>query len=258
MPAGADRCGSLAWTRSTRGRLSSRERRRLLLAIVGSQAEYIAGRIRLATGRVPDRGPFNFDQLEPPDSGLAKEAEAACAEQGPGLIGHSYRTWAFGSALAAVDGIALDPELFYVACLVHDHGIDPAVPGEDFTLRSAARAAACAESAGRPTAVAETVAGAITTHTTPGITVAEDGPLGVYVQSGAVFDLAGVRCGDLPRSLRADVHAAHPRAGVDQEIKGLIKGEARAVPDGRFALLNRCGFSVLVGLNPIAREANSA
>lgn len=34
---------------------------------------------------------------------------------------------------------APEAELFYVACLLHDHGIAEVVAGEDFTLRSADR-----------------------------------------------------------------------------------------------------------------------
>jgi hypothetical protein len=48
-----ERLGGLAWTERTRGRLSRRERRHLLGEIVRGQAQYVLGRIRLATGRVP-------------------------------------------------------------------------------------------------------------------------------------------------------------------------------------------------------------
>jgi hypothetical protein len=49
-----NRLGGLAWTQRTRGRLTRRERRRLLGEIVRGQGQYILGRIRLATGRLPD------------------------------------------------------------------------------------------------------------------------------------------------------------------------------------------------------------
>jgi hypothetical protein len=63
-------------------------------------------------------------------SRLAREAEAACAEQTDLIAAHSYRTWMFGTALAREE---LDRELFYCAALVHDWGATKPVAGEDFT-----------------------------------------------------------------------------------------------------------------------------
>ena len=53
----------------------------------------------------------------------------------------------FGSGLAALDGNTMDPELFYIASLLHDYGLTEVVPGEDFTLRSAERVIRCADEA---------------------------------------------------------------------------------------------------------------
>ena len=88
-------------------------------------------------------------------------------------------------------------------------------------------------------------------HATPGITVDRDGALGVYVQAGAMFDLAGLRLGDLTRAYRDDVISRHPRDGVTADLLAMIKAEASANPDGRFALLRRCGLPMLLRLNPI-------
>ncbi len=145
----ADRLGGLAWTRRTSGRLTGAERRRLVGAIAIGQVENSIGRAKLMLGRVPD-GARDVDvrSFEPPDSRLAREAEAACAEQPKAIAGHSYRTWMYGLALAALDGAALDRELFYCAALVHDFGISPSVPGRDFTLGGADRALASAAAAG--------------------------------------------------------------------------------------------------------------
>lgn len=245
------RVGGLEWTRRTRGALSSRERRRLLGEIVRAQGAYVAGRIRLLTGRTPEGAcSLALGDFRPPDSALARDAEEACAEQPAAVIGHSYRSWVFGRGLAVLDASALDEELFYVACLLHDHGIADPVEGEDFTLRSAARVERLFTEAGEPPESATLVGDAITVHATPGITPEHDGALGFYVQSGAMFDLAGMRAGDLPRGFREDAIRAHPRAGVTREIARLVRAEARAVPKGRFALIHRCGFNALMWASP--------
>jgi hypothetical protein len=246
------RLGGLGWTRRTNGALNRRERRHLLGEVVRGQARYMAGRIRLATGRVPSGArEIAFADLRPPDSAFAREAEEACGEQPPAVIGHGYRSWAFGSGLATLDRAELDPELFYVACLLHDHGLAHPVAGQDFTLRSAERAEQCARETEVPAEAATAIGDAITIHTTPGIEPEGDGTLGFYVQNGALFDLAGGRADELTRTYREEAIAAYPRAGVTSEIGAMVKAEARANPSGRFALLRRCGFITLMKLAPL-------
>ena len=247
-----ERLGGIGWARRTRGSLSREERRHLIAAIARGQAEVMAGRVKLALGRLPEGAKdLHLHDFRPPDSALAADAEAACLEQSPAVAGHSHRTWIFGSALAALDGQALDPELFYLGALLHDYGIEHPVYGEDFTLRSAERALACAAGAGVESAQADLVADAITVHTTPGITAQSDGALGYYTQAGATADLAGVRLWQLPEPLVAGAIEMHPRHGVKKGIQQLIRDEASAVPQGRFALLVRFGFIAAVRIAPL-------
>ncbi len=188
--------------------------------------------------------------FRPPDSSLARNAEEAAREQTAGVMGHGYRTWVFGSGLAALDRTEVDPEQFYVASLLHDHGIAEPVPGQDFTLRSAERAQRCARESGVPEEAGAAIGQAITVHATPGIRADLDGALGFYVQSGALLDLVGIRAEDLTRSFVYATNSAYPRAGITREITRLIRAESKANPKSRFALLHRCGFSALVGVSP--------
>ena len=252
-----ERLGGLEWTRRTGGRLTPRERRRLLGEIVRGQAVYAASRVRLATGRLPaGASEISSTDFAPPDSAFARAAEEAAREQTPGVEGHGYRTWLFGAGLAALDRNALDPERFYVASLLHDHGIVHPAPAQDFTLRSAERVERCAGELGgegdsAPGAEAVTaISDAITVHATPGITVDDDGELGFYVQAGAMLDLGGLRADALAKPFRDDVHRRHPRDGVTAEIIAAIKAETKLNPGGRFALLRRCGFLPLIRIAP--------
>jgi hypothetical protein len=247
-----NRLGGLGWVRSTKGVLTRAERRHLLAAIVRGQGAYLATRTRRLTGRVPEGArDLSFADFSPPDSKLARLAEEAAEEQSSQVKGHGYRTWAFGTALAALDRNRLDGETFYLAALLHDWGVDEVVPGEDFVIRSAARAAQCVASAGLDDTVAETVGDAIAVHCTAGITVENDGAPGFYVNAGAALDLAALRVGDLPRAYLDDVHAAHPRDGATRAFRGLIAAESKANPQGRFAQLRRNGFNLLLRVNPL-------
>ena len=250
-PPDPERLGGLAWLERTRGALTTREKRSLLGVVARTQGRNIVGRIKLTTGRVPDRvAGIDDELLDPPDSALATEAESACREQPDALIGHAHRTWAYGRALAAIDRVPLDDELFYVASLLHDAGLVDAVAGEDFTLRSGHRAARCMESAGGSDGSIDLVRDAISAHATPGATLAHDGALGFFIQGGALLDLAGFRLWDLPPSYVQQVLTRHQRGSITDAITDLIRAEANAVPDGRFALLARCGFTLAVRVAP--------
>jgi hypothetical protein len=246
------RLGGLAWTRHSGGRLTSAERRRLLGEIAKGQAVNLAGRVRLALGRRPAAAAeIDARSFAPPDSKLARDAEQACAEQPAFVAGHSYRTWMFGLALSALDRSELDPELFYCAALLHDHGIAEPQPGQDFTLRSADRALACAEGAGIGAEDGEAIADAICVHATPGVRLDRDGALGCYVQWGAMTDVAGLRLWDVSPENVEEALRRHPReSSFKGDLAKAVRAESRAVPAGRFALLSRCGFPLAIRLAP--------
>lgn len=220
--------------------------------MAASQVENALGRAKIALGRRhPRAGEVDVTTFIPPDSRLAREAETACDEQPASIAAHSYRTWMYGLALAAVDGVRLDRELFYCAALIHDYGIAPPVAGRDFTLGGADRALVCTAAAGLSNDEAEQIADAICVHPTPGVTLDRDGALGCYVQWGAMVDGAGLRLWDVSEANQKAVLAAHPRgAGFKGELASLVRAEARAVPGGRFALLARCGLPLAARLAP--------
>jgi len=246
------RLGGLAWARRTNGALTAAERRRLVAAIVAGQWDYLLGRTKLLLGHVPaGAAAVDVAAFSAPDTALAREAEAACEEQPAWMVRHSYRTWLFGGMLAALDRVRLDDEQFYCAALLHDHGIATTVPGQDFTLRSADRVLACVARAGADGSVGELIADAVCVHTTPGVTVERDGAVGCYVQAGAMVD-GGLRLADIAPRNREAVLARHPRgAGFKDELASTIAREARAVPAGRFALLSKLGFRLLIRLAPL-------
>ena len=245
------RLGGVGWARRTDGRLTSRERGRLLAAIAVGQWENVLGRAKLAIGRIPaGAAKVDLDTFTVPDSPFAREAEQACAELPAALVGHSYRTWLFGRALAAVDGSELDVELFYCGSLLHDHGIAQPTPGRDFTLASADRTLACAATAGVSDELAQTLADAICVHTTPGVTVDRDGALGCYLQWGAMVDGAGLRIWDVAPANVTEVLRRYPRVDFKGQLVAMMRAEAAAVPQGRFGLLVRCGMPLAVRMAP--------
>lgn len=232
----------------TRGSLTRADRRALVPALVRAQVANAAGHVRLATGRRPSSIPGLAADPAPPDTPLARQAEDGCLQQSAVLVGHSYRTWLYGTMLAHVDGEDLDAELFYVAALLHDTGLVPPTTGQDFTLRSASVAAACMGAAGSSPAAIAAVQDAITVHTLPGVSARTDGGLGCYLQAGAMLDLAGTRAWDVPGRAISAARTAHRTDGLVGELSAAVRAESAAVPDGRFALISRWGFLVAVRL----------
>jgi len=245
------RLGGLGWARRTGGRLTSRERGRLLAAIALGQWENALGRARLTLGRLPPAAAnVDLDTFTIPDSLFAREAEQACDELPQALVAHSYRTWLFGRSLATVDRVELDVELFYCGSLLHDHGIAQPTPGRDFTLASADRTLACAASAGVGDDRAQALADAICVHTTPGVAIDRDGALGCYLQWGAMVDGAGLRIWDVAPANVGEVLRRYPRVDFKRQLVAMMRAEAAAVPRGRFGLLVRCGVPLAVHTAP--------
>lgn len=253
------RLGGFGWVQRTGGRLTAGERSRLLAAIGVGQWENLMGRAKLALGRIPaTAGNVDLDTFKAPDSPFAREAEQACAELPAALVGHSYRTWLFGRALAVLDRQELDMELFYCGSLLHDHGIVQPTPGRDFTLASADRTFACATTAGVSEDRARTLADAICVHTTPGVKVERDGELGCYLQWGAMVDGAGLRVWDIAPDNMTQILERHPREDFKRQLVAMIRAEAAAVPHGRFGLLVRCGLPLAVRLAPFEDSHDDA
>src|SRR3954452_9237232 len=99
--------GTLGWVDRTGGELSGAERRSLLGPLARTHATNAAGRLsmlaRLNSGR---RARIAPSRLVPPSSALTRAAvEQAQRRLTPALLNHSYRTFAFGAALGAPEGL---------------------------------------------------------------------------------------------------------------------------------------------------------
>jgi hypothetical protein len=233
-----ERLGGLYWVRRTDGSLSRADRWRLLGKVAASIVPTLVKRLRLQPFPTIDDAAF-----APPDSRLGREAVEALDDLGAGseaIIGHSYRAWMFGLALAHLDKAQslLDPESFFCAALLHDLGLISPTPGRDFTRAGADCALKCATAASVPNDLAEIIADAICVHPTPGISVRRDGALGYYVQWGSIVDVSGVcRTQIAPRNLDYILRLHPPGDAFNETLSVMVRKEAAAVPAGRFALL---------------------
>ena len=232
--------GTLAWTRRTNGLLSRSERIRYIAAAVREQAVQGPRLVAWRLGHGGGTGDIDEEAMRIPDSRLARAAVEACAEvQNPMLMEHNYRSFFFARALGALERVAHDPELLFVATMLHDQGVlEPA--DRCFTLRGADEAE---EIAG---AVA---AEAITLHLNAAVSV-EQGAEAHLLHDAVLLDAVGLHAWKLKREAIERVRARHPRLKFTQESGPILGAQARAIPRCRTAAAMRSGFGLALRLSP--------
>lgn len=243
--------GSLTWGRSSGGRLTGDVRRALRLAALRDARVFARSRLLLAVGRGSRSGSVDLEVLDPPDSALCRAVEARAAErQSRQMLGHAYRTVAYAHAVAGIDGVAVDRELLWCACLLHDVELEHPVPGCCFAVRGGETAAQVALDAGADAATADLLGDAICRHATPDLDRSAH-PLAYLVAAGALVDVVGKRLDEMDRRFVEDLHRARPREDFATVLAAAWRAEARAVPDGRAALAERTvGFSLAARFAP--------
>lgn len=246
--------GSWAWAERTGGSLGRRDRAELLRQGVLAQLERLPGPWRagiLEHARdlvVPD----------PPDTRLARDAEALVRNLSPpALYGHCMRTWAFAGLFAQRDRVDHDPEMLYVACVMHDLGLTPEHDRNDqsaacFAVEGARAARSFALAQGMAAEQAMLVAEAISLH--PNVTVPDRyGPIASLLSKGVSLDAIGRRLEQLPSPAVTEVTTRWPRDGTAATLSAAIAAQARVRPDSRARLLQRLGVNRLGAANPLNR-----
>jgi HD domain len=162
-----------------------------------------------------------------PDSRLAREAEDLVrAVAPPFLTNHSYRSHFFAVALADRDGVSFDPELLYIAALLHDIGlVEEFDSGKCFEEDSADVAVRLAAGEGWASEQREQLAEAIRLHVATEIDLA-DGPEAYLLWHSTGLDVGGHRHADVsPQTVEA-VLTAYPRLDFKEGFTALIADQA--------------------------------
>lgn len=240
--------GTLAWGHRTGGRLTDVEKSEL--------NGRMAAVFEAATRPAPDM-PLNssFESLAPPDSELCIEATALWNLSAVDwLAAHGYRTWYFAKALSEIDRLQVDPELLYVACVLHDLGLTSnAIPTDEipcFAVRGATEAAALVEPH-RGAEGANSIGDAISMHLNIDVSV-EGGALSYLVAAGSLIDVLGPRLQLLPNDLLAAILVEHPRGPFAAKIGEVFAKCAVRYPETRCGHLeNTLTFSTLVTQHPL-------
>lgn len=169
------------------------------------------------------------------------------------MVNHSFRTWAFGRALAEVDGVGLDEDLFFAAAMLHDFGLSAPVYQRCFTITGAEKLIELAAHSAIDPCLIGSAADGIIRHITPALTLDEGGATGFYLQAGSMLDLGGLRAADLPRDFVYEISATvWPLLDIKREVGARWGAESAMVRRGRAQVLQRwVRFSTLPRFTPL-------
>lgn len=172
-----------------------------------------------------------------PDSTICRDALAlATAACPPVVLSHVRRSHAFGAMLAARGGVRLDPEVFWVAAVLHDLGLGPELADADgsFEWVGAARARRFSLEHGLGTARADLVHEAVALHSAVGLAHRRE-PEVAMVHYGAGVDVIGIRLDEIPPAAVRAVLEECPRLEFKRCFGALIEGQAARKPGSHIA-----------------------
>lgn len=181
------------------------------------------------------------EAFTPPDSASARAAEDLLAElASPMVANHSYRTYAWGAILAAHAGIAYDPEVVYVASLLHDlYFAAPSAQPEPhcFTLPAATSAMSLLAEQGWYEERCRLAAEAITLHLN--LWPPRHSPEAFVVFVGARLDVIGYRYDEIDPYTADAVLTRYPRLDLKRESAPMFDRQADLNPGTRVHLYTR-------------------
>ena len=152
------------------------------------------------------------------------------------LLAHSVRSYCWGAAIGAWEGLTVDSRVLWTASLLHDLGLTR-IPRNTvcFEVEGAEIARRFLERVGMPASEADRVARAIVLHMQPGVTLT-DGVESVLLDRATALDVRGVDIG-LVENVRGTVVRKFPRGKFDRHFLRAIEREAARRPDCQSARL---------------------
>jgi hypothetical protein len=232
--------GSVAWLERTGGHLNIGERIALMLQGVGALAEGIRLALRV---RRDERRRILFSSLEPPDTPMVNAArhhlEAHSCQE---LVNHGYRMGYWTMAILHQHG-ALTPavaETTWVAALLHDIGLEDPPAGADCTLRGVRVVQALAREHGWNEEQTTQASEAIATNPNARVDSRRFGIVAWAMKVGAMGEhgFPPHRAQMHPEWI-AELEGRYRRDRFRETGLRLVAEEARRMPDGRFALVQR-------------------
>jgi hypothetical protein len=170
------------------------------------------------------------------------------------LLHHSVRSYLWGHAYAAANGIDFDAELLGVAALLHDIGLTEMFDSHTVAFEDAGGQLSWVFGAGAgwSTARRDRVAEIIILHMRDMVSASED-PESHLLQVATSFDVSGRYAEFFPEHLRIEVLARYPRLNFGTEFLDLCTQQADRKPRSAAAELIQGGLATRLAANPLDR-----
>ena len=237
--------GTLAWMKDTQGFMSPQESRAMMMKVIHAQLTLIPDEWLHQLGfKKPQELRVNFEELLPPDTEGALRARQLCREFSLDyLFNHCERSYYWGRILGLQTGVQPDPELLYIACMMHDMGVTETLGGDEsregcFTLIGAE----CCENLGTELSWSreriDLLSEAITLHMNVGVDVAY-GPEAHLLNLATTLDTTELRLWRVPKPMAREVIEHFPRLDQNETLPPCICQEAKRFPHTRMGWLEK-------------------
>ncbi|MES1170969.1 MAG: HD domain-containing protein [Actinomycetota bacterium] len=180
--------------------------------------------------------------VAPPTLVAALALEVAREWCSPDLLNHSLRSWVWASTLGDARGLSYDPELLFVASLLHDIGVTEEFDSHSVPFETAGGAVGWvfASGAGWPPERRTRVLEVIERHMWVEVDPATDVE-GHLLEVATSLDVAGVGADQWSEDLLRAVTNALPRGDFSESFAASIHAQAARKPESTAARLDRSG-----------------
>ncbi|NIH80251.1 HD domain-containing protein [Amycolatopsis viridis] len=196
------------------------------------------------------------DIVLPRSSACSAALEVATTYASPALVNHSLRSYVWAAAYGDAHGLDHDPELLFVAAVLHDIGLVAEFDSHTVPFEVAGGSVAWVFAAGagwardRRQRVAEVIIRHMWDEVDPGAD-----PEGFLLCRATGVDISGRNAGDFPDEFRAEVLRRYPRLDLAEEFVRCFEDQAKRKPDSTAAAMARSGLAARMARNPLEPQA---
>jgi len=178
-----------------------------------------------------------------PVTTLARRARELITDVAPAsVVNHSVRCYAWAVELARHDGLQFDPEVLYVAAMLHDIGLVPAYDlGGDYAVDGAIAAERLARQTDAPHGRARLIYDAIALHNDEAMPPDPAAEV-VLLWDATGVDVTGERFGDIPSAMIGPVLEAYPRLDFKREFAARFLDQVSRKPNSVAATMAANGI----------------
>lgn len=192
------------------------------------------------------------DLVIPDTAASAAAREVASTYLSPGLLNHSVRAYVWAAARGTARSIPFDPELLYVAAMLHDFGLVAAFDSHTVAFEEAGGhvASVFAAGAGWTAQRRERLSEVVVRHMWLEVDASTD-PEGHLLAGSAATDVIGANLDDFDSDFRREVLARYPRLDFSADFLACFQDQAARKPDSSAASMVRIGLEPLMASNPL-------